>query len=235
MVRVLPYGKDPSIYFKSNRDEVFWKKENINLLKDLSSEVKTIFYPGAGFDFETLLFYLDYTMADRIYFVDYGGIENWERIRSQLETYSDILLSSERDFDLDYLGVDSWNKLWHSDSANYGNAEGISFFKEVYIIYKKRPVKFYFVNADAVGTFKFILERNFIIDLVICQDHGLGGLWTSFCGDSILYRIANSMNLLPKFIMVGTGQDAWPKYVQLADDFGVFGLHKSSRSIYKLL
>ena len=75
-----------------------------------------------------------------------------------------------------------------------------------------------------------LLKNDIKIDIVVTQDHGLGGCWTSFCNDSILEKIAVDYKMLPKIIL--SGGEAWNGYMKVSDYFGKFGMHQAERTLF---
>lgn len=224
--------KTHQFYFKNSNEQNSFLFSKKSLINSMSDTVKTIFYPGSGFDIETLAFFLDYSLASEIYYVDYLGIDNFEKLKSLFENIY-IRDVEETNNQLNDINIENWQCLWHRKSMNFENAEEISYYKILKFAYNGRIINLHFINTDAIGTYQYLLNRNIKIDLIVCQDHG-GAAWTNFCGDSLLYEIANQSKSLPEYLMIAEGQEGWPNYQKVTDDFGIFGLCKVKRSIFKI-
>ena len=70
------------------------------------------------------------------------------------------------------------------------------------------------------------------MDVLVTQDHGLGGCWTSFCNDSKLEELAVDHKMLPKMIL--SGDEAWRNYEAASDWFGKFGMHEGNRKLFTI-
>jgi hypothetical protein len=219
-------------YFKNSNEQNSFLFSKKSLINSISESVNTIFYPGSGFDIETLAFFLDYSLASEIYYVDYLGIVNFEELKRLLENLR-IPDVEETDKQLNDINIENWQCLWHPQSSHFENAEEISYYKILNFTYNGRKINLHFINTDAIGTYQYLLNRNIKIDLIVCQDHG-GVAWTNFCGDSLLHEIAYQSNSLPEYLMITEGQEEWPNYRKVTEDFGIFGLCKVKRSIYQL-
>ena len=235
MVIVTPYSEPNPLYFRSSKEFFLWKKSNVAFLNSFKSDINSVFYPGAGFDLETLIFCLDYTDAREIFYVDYGGQDNLDKL-IQLNLEHNFLFSVGAQIytPKDFWGISNWSELWHPDSPKPDKLEEFTFIKEIEIYYLDKFVLLYYINADAFGTYSYFISKGIDFGLVICQDHGLGGFWSNFCGDSHLSRIASSKDKFPKYLMVGKDHDAWSNYHRCTEDFGQFGLNKTSRGIFEL-
>jgi len=65
---------------------------------------------------------------------------------------------------------------------------------------------------------------------VILQDHGFGGNWTHFGGDSRLWRLAAARP--PRWLLVADGTPAWRGYERVSSpDIG--GMHANARSLFQ--
>lgn len=93
---------------------------------------------------------------------------------------------------------------------------------------------FVYLDTEAIQTYIHVWGIAGCAPLiVVVQDHGKGGLWTSLGGDSLMYTASSR---LPRYLYVGndTGSGPWPHYRRVSR--GVIdehSLHRSSRSLWE--
>jgi hypothetical protein len=197
--------------------------------------IKRVYYPGAFADFETLEFFMDFTEVNEVYFCDYWAKSEWDNIVSEFLRImgENVSLIKVADYYPAHFGLSKWADFWHQDCSEVADIDNCSFVSEYKVKRGNRELKLYYFGTEAIGTYDVLLGLKLRMDVVVCQDHGLGGLWTSFCEGSLLHDIAKRRKFLPKYLMVGCDQNPWSGYSQCIPDFGKFGLHQLPRGLYK--
>jgi len=65
---------------------------------------------------------------------------------------------------------------------------------------------------------------------IVLQDHGFGGNWTHFGGDSLLWQLAAARP--PPWLLVADNTQAWPAYERVSSpDTG--GMHGNARALFQ--
>ena len=96
-----------------------------------------------------------------------------------------------------------------------------------------RRLVFLYLDTEGIQTFINVWALvGLAPQIVVVQDHGKGGLWTRFGGDSLLYAAAPRLS---RFLYVGDiGTTPWPRYREISckvvDDRS---LHHSLRSLWE--
>jgi len=203
---------------------------------------KNLFYPGAGYDFSTLLHFMFNSDIINFYYCDYYNAEF--RIDSILNNLNrqfsseniDCKITHVTDLNPQFYKENDWIDFWHEDQ----NIIDKHYIENSYIalIEIKTPEKkcfLYYFGTEAVKTYQVLLINNIIFDVVVTQDHGsLGGLlWTTFCKGSELENLSLLYDKMPKILMVGENQESWNNYTQISEPFGRFGLHKHPRILFQ--
>ena len=222
-------GSPPPLYLSEEELNFFNKKKPI-----FNSNIKRVFYPGAFSDFETLDFYLNYTEVSEVFFCDYWAKNDWNEVEANFQIIlgREVKLRKIADYYPEKFGLKTWSEFWHPECNLNEYIDNYSFVSEYSIKKHKREIKFYYFGTEAIKTYEILLNLKIKMDIVVCQDHGLGGFWTTFCEGSLLHIIAEQRKLLPDFLMVGCDQAPWSGYSEYIPDFGKFGMHQTARGFY---
>jgi hypothetical protein len=203
-----------------------------------SYKIKSLYYPGAGYDFSTIKYFVQNTSIEKFYFCDYLNDqfrpENiLEELKSQLSNYKIQYIA---DLNPEYFNQSRWSDYWcsESDGQTFTGTKENSFISLYRIEFLDKIFELYYFGTEAIETFQVLLENKIKLDLVITQDHGLGCLWTTFCKGSYLEAIARFKDEMPRYLLVGTYHPAWEGYKKISEPFGVFGIHEHQRIMYEL-
>jgi hypothetical protein len=200
-----------------------------------------LFYPGAGYDFSTLLYFMCHSDITNFYYCDYYNTE-YNRFSIQEELKQQFSLPNIH-FEINYIESlhpqfykkQKWEDFWHQEyNLNDQNIKN-SFISIFEIKSFAKICHLYYFGTEAIETYRVLLMNNLNFDVVITQDHGLGGFWTTFCRGSMLENLSSEYNKMPKVLMVGEHQEAWSNYKQISEPFGNFGLHQHNRVLYKFI
>jgi len=204
----------------------------------LKYNLKTLYYPGAGFDFETLKYFIENSTVKKFYYCDYMNFEiTPDRISEEMRIYfelSDYDTSLIADLRPKYFGKNEWIGFWYKDTPMFGGSIANSFALLFKIKKGKKSWDFIYLGTEAIQTYEVLVQNNIKLDVVVTQDHGFGGLWTTFCKGSKLEEISHNYNKMPMILHVGENHEAWNSYSQISDRFGYFGIHQNERIFYKL-
>lgn len=217
---------EPFTYPDASHDN---SESNLPLLSDYITQYadafKTIYYPGAGLDFSSFYVFSHYSNIQSVYFVDYLNVEEYLPIRSMMDNRAyQLAVLSPQDFN-----KTMWSEFWANElehmewvfgaDNNSENAWG----RKVAFKHPKKTEQnfdFYYLGTEGVKTAEILLENKIYPNLVVLQDHGYGGNWTSFGGaDSPLYKVMS--NHLPEYLLAATPDTGgnthiWPGYEKVA-------------------
>jgi hypothetical protein len=200
------------------------------------SECTTLFYPGAGYDFSTIQFFMENSNVKNFYYSDYMNLDiNSETVLTELINWFynwDYKIIRHSEIYPNFFNENNWDNFWYpSEEARFGSNLELSFITKYIIEKEGKTWNLYYFGTEAIATFKVLLKNMICIDILVTQDHGLGGCWTSFCHDSLLEKIAKEYNMLPEIIL--SGGEPWNDYQETSDWFGKFGMHKAQRKLWK--
>lgn len=227
--------KDYENYLNKTLLERWLYKLEANTLSSLS-KCKTLFYPGAGYDFSTIEFFIENSNINNFYYADYFNLEiNNETIFKNLTNWFGkwgYQIIEQIEISPSFFNEKNWDKFWYPSSAvRFGSDLELSFITKYIIEKEGKTWNLYYFGTEGIATYEVLLRNKISLDVVVTQDHGLGGCWTSFCNDSLLETTASKYKMLPKIIL--SGGDAWKGYQEASDWFGKFGMHEGKRKIWK--
>jgi hypothetical protein len=220
------------------RDKEFKRQTNlVNAIPELK-KCKTLLYPGAGYDFSTLRFFMEVSGVKDYYYCDYMNYDItdnsvYNNLVEQLSTYGYLVIKAG-ELQPGYFNQSRWGQFWHRDHIRFGGDVQNSFISLYRIIRGGKILNLYYLGTEAIQSYEILLKNNKKMDIVVTQDHGLGGLWTTFCQGSILETLANQYNKLPDILMVGEDYQPWEGYENISSNFGSFGLHQAPRKLCRL-
>ena len=204
----------------------------------LTSNLKTLYYPGAGFDFSTLKYFMENSTVKKYYYCDYMNFDiTPERLLEEINMYfhlSDYRVIHIANLRPNYFGKNEWPEFWHKEAPMFGGQIDNSFAAMFKIKKGNKTWDLIYFGTEAIQTYEVLIQNNIKLDVVVTQDHGLGGLWTNFCKGSKLEKISHYYNQIPKFMLVGIDYEAWDGFENISKPFGNFGLHQQKRAIFKL-
>ena len=199
------------------------------------SECNSLYYPGAFHDFSTLQFFMENSGVKDFYYCDYLNLDiNPYNLLNALRNYFNkwgYKVSEQINITPSYFNETSWDSFWHADpSARFGSDEKLSFCAKYLIEKDGKTWNLLYFGTEGIATYEVLLKNKINLDVLVTQDHGLGGCWTSFCNDSKLEELAVDHKMLPKMIL--SGGEAWNGYSQVSEYFGKFGMHQAERTLF---
>jgi len=219
-----PYAQPPASLKASDSALPFLS----DYISQHADSFKTIYYPGAGCDFSAFYVFSHYANIQSIYYVDYFNGEDQPLIRTIIDKRAEqTQVLNPQDFNktmwMEYWpnAQNNWEQMDRAFGAN-NNPENAWGRKVVFKLpmYSDQNFDFYYLGTEGVKTAEVLLENSIYPNLVVLQDHGLGGNWTSFGGaDSPLYLVMS--NRLPEYLLAETRDTEgnihiWPGYVKVA-------------------
>lgn len=136
-----------------------------------------------------------------------------------------------------YFGVAEWHDFWPEDprSRDHSISPEEAF---AFMTYLSRPnaanIEFTFLATEATHTFSVLVRAGIVPTVIVLQNHGWGRNWTSFGGESELWRRAVDLNALPDFLFVADGTDPWPGYEKVSSSYAYPGqMHDHARAIWR--
>lgn len=207
-------------------------KEYLDSIVDLG---KTLYYPGAGNDFQTLKLFVENTTINEVYYADY----NSQRINigNLISVLGDnwILISK-----IDLSPVDfkqnEWSDFWFNleKAAYYSKPIDAYGTKFIFKHLSGKEFTFYYLGTEAIKTYLILLDNAINIDLLILQDHGTGDNWSEFgIGQDIKdIGLSEVSDFLPSFLFVGKNTVPWNGYKQITSFDGEFGSAGHPRALF---
>lgn len=194
-----------------------------------------LYYPGAGMDYGPLQYFaLNHDLAVAIY-VDYLATPRQihKMLRSVCATVPDLQGISPR-----HLGQRRWADFWpeqeHSRMfAKPTRAFGLQCDLQ---IHPGRSTRLIYLATEGHQTYRNLLGTALQPDLVVLQDHGFGGNWRDFGGESPMYRMAQAAGALPPLLFsAGENTRVWPGYRAIDEPILLAGqMHHYRRTLYQL-
>ena len=208
-----------------------------------SHEGGTLFYPGSGSDWGPLRLFGEFAHFERVIYCDYHC--RWAECRGHLNDggfweeagYRQI---SCREMSPVEWGLLSWNELWdkrsYQDSFATHSLHPRSHAFELLLERKGRFLTLVLLPTEAIGTFRYLLRRKVTIDAVVLQEHGFGGQWTNFGGESMLYEACQQdPSSCPQWLLIGENTKPWPGYSVASEGVVYRGqMHRFKRALYRL-
>lgn len=207
---------------RNRANQVQWADEH---LKDPQGYC---FYPGGGVDWSPIFRYADSDLFDFFIYADYWVTSN--------TVIGDLAarLNGFQIIDTEQLGpgtTKGFLREWvdyYEPGADWGDPNNGYLLKVRLLTPMGRTITLYYFGTEAIGTIRILTASLGRPLMVVVQDCGLGGYWTSFGGESLMYQalvryIGPPQNqkvlsrFLPRFIYVAEGTEAWPNYVECSE------------------
>lgn len=194
-----------------------------------------LYYPGAGTDYGPLQhFALQLDLAVAVY-VDY--LSTPEQIRTMLRSVTPTVPELRRVSPRD-LGCRAWADFWPDQerSLMFARPSRAFGFQCDLQIHPDRSTRLIYLATEGHQTFGRLLGTALQPDLVVLQDHGFGGNWRDFGGDSPMYSMAQAAGALPPMLFsAGENTRVWEGYKAVAEPVLLAGqMHHYERRLYQL-
>jgi hypothetical protein len=200
-------------------------------INDNREHFSTLYYPGPFYDLSPLEAFwkcVPESPIQKVFYVDYGmniPSADWTNVNRIVHN---ILLDlvgiwpTMHHLTPETYHLGHWNNFWHTNpsSSSYLNAATACGRKIVAGGYE-----FTYLSTEAIGTYHVLLNNGIRPDVLVLQDHGMGGNWTRFGGGpgDLLYDMLVASGDLPKYLYVQpapTGiTEIYPGYIQVTDPY----------------
>ena len=200
-------------FLDSNTQNATHHEKNVRLLESTHLERATLYYPGSGFDFGPLCLFANLPGLENVVYAEYGMGDALEALQAEMhknipefEVMEVSMLSPA------YFDAPDWEVFWHPQSERDTYVRQKSFGVKFKLRKENKILNFYFLGTEGVATCKVLLKAGFNIQVMVLQEHGFGGGWTKFEGDSTLYQTHKNSRALPKMLLVAENTSPWPGY-----------------------
>lgn len=195
-----------------------------------------VYYPGAGHDFGVLTHFAQHHGTSTFVFTDYNpeaarpsaivdALGAWKVTAQEKITPASFDASHWKDFWFDHPNAHDFNSPREAFGTRFTLTRG-----------PEENITLYYLCTDGIGTLQLTINKMGIPDVVVLQDHGMGGNWDRFGGHSLLFETACANGDRPPFIFLAENTEIWPGYHSpSAEDFrGEFGSASNKRALCPL-
>lgn len=200
---------------------------------------RVLFYPGAGEDISPALRFAEIGAIDTVLYCDYIN-------RAPRAVFDDLAMMGRyhgrevRDVRASELGQRCRADFFPALRHRWGRRDDDEANPVIGSVMEMRsyscdawPITFIYLDTEAIQTYIHVWGVAGLAPLiVVVQNHGRGGLWTSLGGDCLMYTAAS---LLPHFLYIGDiGSEAWPNYRQISRAaLDARSMHRSQRTLWE--
>lgn len=185
-------------------------------LQKHNSEIKRVYYPGAGLDFSPLQLFGRHIKGVELFFTDYMSIEELNKIIESLESNINTSVLAPQDFN-----QESWEDFWPTNvnrDEMMGHDPAEAWGKKFEFQSINLDCTLTYLGTEGVQTAKILCENQLAPDVLVLQDHGGSTNYTLFSGEnSYLHQVMK--NSLPKYILMDPSgaedTQIWLGYVQV--------------------
>ncbi|MCH1583497.1 MAG: hypothetical protein L7S63_10295 [Flavobacteriales bacterium] len=195
-----------------------------------------VYYPGAGHDFEVLTHFTQQHGSTNFVFTDYDpDMAQPAAITEKLKAWT--VVHQEKITPM-YFGARRWKDFWFDDpNAHTFNTPDQAFGTKLTLKQEqKENITLHYLCSDGVGTLALAAKTMGTPDVIVIQDHGMGGNWDQFGGPSRLYETAQTHGC-PPYVFLAENTEGWPGYSvpERADFDGQFGSAGNKRALCAIL
>ena len=193
-----------------------------------------LYYPGSGTDSGPVKLFGGNTELSTVIYCDYElNQDDAHRFVCNIEGFVAGPINELRPADFD---ARDWNAFWpkNPSATRHHNSRTAFGIKTTLSNKCERKFDFIFLGTEEVQTYAILLHAGIYPNIVVLQDHGSGGNWTSFGAGGELEKIAirhgRVDGIMPDFLFVAEGAtQPWDGYQQVSD----FALYKGQWHSYK--
>jgi hypothetical protein len=187
-------------------------------LQKHGSEMKRVYYPGAGMDFSPLQLFGRHVKGLDCYFTDYNttAFTALLAVLERLENSVNASILTPQDFN-----QESWGDFWPTNidrTEMLGHEPSEAWARKFVLQSNDLNCTLTYMGTEGVQTAKILCENQLAPDVLVLQDHGFGGNYGSFGGENSFLHQA-MQHSLPKYILMdpsGAGNTImWPGYEQV--------------------
>lgn len=209
--------------------------------------VATMYYPGAGLDWESINVVLSALNNSnrrpsllQVIYVDYdpsikqGDVTAFAERTLRMELGLEVSDRQDLNFaDFKERSAESFFPTAKEAVPACLECSGDQDFFGMRWLYRDARLSFTYLKTEAIFTYKILLKNKVFPDLVVLQDHGWGGGWTPFSGPESLL-LAASKRHMPKYLYVASNGKPWPDYLKVSSAYAGRGqMHDHDRTLYR--
>ncbi|GGE15651.1 hypothetical protein [Psychroflexus salis] len=185
-------------------------------LQKYNSEIKRVYYPGAGMDFSPLQLFGRHIKGVELFFTDYMSIEELSEVIDRLENNINTSVLAPQDFN-----QDCWEDFWPTNvnrDEMMGHEPAEAWGKKFEFQSKNLDCTLTYLGTEGVQTAKILCENELAPDVLVLQDHGGSTNYALFSDENSFLHQA-MQNCLPKYILMDPTEaentKIWPEYEQV--------------------
>ena len=191
---------------------------------------RTVFYPGSGFDGQPIQFFNSERLAHCYIYVDYGldqqkilktisdrgsGFRGYKSFARIPLTQNDLTPRGwtphitpnqvrGKSFVSGFTTPFAFLEIMERESS-YDDSHGAKRFAVL------------FLGADGIASYDaiFCQGANLAPWAIVLQDHGFGGNWDTFGGDSTLECLAVNQNVFPEYLLCAENTKPWANFTEI--------------------
>lgn len=191
-----------------------------NYLQEQATEIRRVYYPGAGLDFSPFQLFGKYIDGVHVYYTDYMSILEIDMVIQRLEGSVNTRILTPQDF-----RQDNWEDFWPkymSLTEMMGCDPKEAWARKFDFCSKDLNCMLTYLGTEGVQTVKILCENQLAPDVLVLQDHGGSTNYALFSGENSFLHEA-MQNCLPKYILMDpTGAEdtkIWSGYEQVTQAY----------------
>jgi len=196
----------------------------------------SLYYPGAGADFDPLKLFSSHSTIATFIYTDYAP-ENARQacqriLNNEIKEFE--VTGSQRIVSSD-LGCDSWKDFWPSAPGALklsDPSEAFGLFVQLCLKEGHKKINFVYLCTEGIQTYKVLFSKRKIGPTVlVLQDHGISRNWDDFARQgSQLYVIAR---LALPTLLYAAAQPSWPGFKRVSEFGDEEGSGRNRRALYR--
>ncbi len=210
-----------------------------------NSEVgNTLYYPGAFEDSSPLELFAMNSSIKKFIYTDY--CPQRPNVKEMLNQLDDWEILKYEHIEPDFFGQQHWNnfmpnfRMLKRLNINIGEGWGSKYL--LINTMTKKEIEFIYLGTDGIETVNVLIPYGYKPDIIVLQDHGYGGNYSTFGlkenGEpSELSQYLAERGKLPTYLFASLGDATtiWPGYHQITDPIICKGaLHQNERALFKI-
>lgn len=183
------------------------KRDAISNRQSIKNKERVLYYPGAGIDWEPIRTFAPNSNIKTFVYVDY--MLTLENVISGIERLTDWKILNIENLEPKFFGLKSWRQFWAEDFQIKGFQCNKASYKHSFDLAKpfacrirleiqpSLEIDLYYLHTDGIETFRILGQRNWNLQVMVVQFHGMGGNWNGFDSGSALEHYNQNGNPVP--------------------------------------
>lgn len=222
-------------FLESNNTNTHHYGKSIRLLKESQLTQATLYYPGSGFDFGPLCLFANLPGLENVVYVDSGMGDALEALQAAMQkSIPEFEVVEATVLSPSFFNAPDWELFFHPEARCEPSVSKKAFGVKFKLRKAEKTINFYFLGTEGVASSRVLMKAGFNIQVMVLQDHGFGGNWTRFQGESALYQTFKKQRALPQMLFVAENTTPWPGYTSTQMPLLIRRgqMHTHQRSIY---